>query len=100
VNDLFVGDLSDGDRLVYVNNVLKGKLLESGALVTQAKNNSKAQFAASPTLDNVLLDAIMGGLEAHQAMSKQALDSATVRAGLKSILLGPAQLYEALRGQF
>jgi type I restriction enzyme R subunit len=30
-------------------------------------------------------------------MSRQALDSAKVRAGLKEILLGPAQLYEALR---
>ncbi|GJH36381.1 hypothetical protein CBA19CS91_26510 [Paraburkholderia hospita] len=30
-------------------------------------------------------------------MSKQALDSERVRDGLKDILLGPAQLYEALR---
>lgn len=41
----------------------------------------------------------MDALEAHQTMSRQALDSSKVRAGLKSILLGPAQLYEALRGQ-
>jgi hypothetical protein len=26
VNDLFEGDLTDDDRLIYVNNVLKGKL--------------------------------------------------------------------------
>jgi type I restriction enzyme R subunit len=30
-------------------------------------------------------------------MSTQALDSERVRKGLKDILLGPAQLYEALR---
>jgi len=99
VNDLFEGQLTDDDRLVYVNNVIKGKLLESDALVTQAKNNTKSQFANSPTLDEVLLDAIMDTLEAHQTMSRQALDSAKVRAGLKSILLGPAELYEALRSQ-
>jgi type I site-specific restriction-modification system R (restriction) subunit len=29
VNDLFEGDLTDDDQLVYVNNVIKGKLLES-----------------------------------------------------------------------
>ena len=29
VNDLFTGDLSDDDRLVYVNNVLKAKLLSA-----------------------------------------------------------------------
>ena len=30
-------------------------------------------------------------------MSKQALDSERVRTGIKAILLGPAQLYEALK---
>ena len=97
VNDLFDGELTDDDQLVYVNNVIKGKLMESEELVIQARNNSKSQFAASPTLDDQLMNAIMDALAAHQTMSKQALDSATVRAGLKEILLGPAQLYEALR---
>jgi type I restriction enzyme R subunit len=97
VNGLFDGDLTDDDQLVYVNNVLKGKLLESPELVTQAKNNTKAQFAASPTLETQLLSAIMDALSAHQAMSKQALGSSRVREGLKDILLGPGQLYEALR---
>jgi type I restriction enzyme R subunit len=97
VNGLFDGDLTDDDQLVYVNNVLKGKLLESPELVTQAKNNTKAQFAASPTLESQLLSAIMDALSAHQAMSKQALGSSRVREGLKDILLGPGQLYEALR---
>lgn len=99
VNDLFEGQLTDDDRLVYVNNVIKGKLLESDALVTQAKNNTKSQFASSPTLDEAILDAVMDALDAHQTMSRQALDSAKVRAGLKSILLGPAELYESLRSQ-
>ena len=97
VNDLFDGELTDDDKLVYVNNVLKGKLLESAELVQQAMNNSKGQFANSPDLDAELLNAIMDALTAHNAMSKQALDSERVRSGLKSILLGPAGLYEALR---
>ena len=29
VNDLFEGDLTPGDKLVYVNDVIKGKLMES-----------------------------------------------------------------------
>ena len=41
----------------------------------------------------------MSALEAHTAMSTQALSSETVREGLKDVLLGPAQLYEALREQ-
>ena len=97
VNDLFDGELTDDDKLVYVNHVLKGKLLESDQLVQQAMNNSKGQFANSPDLDSELLNAIMDALTAHNTMSKQALDSERVRSGLKSILLGPAGLYEALR---
>lgn len=41
MNDLFEGDLSDQDKLVYVNNVIKGKLLESDTLRQQAANNTK-----------------------------------------------------------
>jgi type I restriction enzyme R subunit len=40
VNDLFDGDLSDQDKLVYVNDVIKGKLLESETLRQQAANNT------------------------------------------------------------
>ena len=84
-------------QLVYVNNVIKGKLLESEELVKQAANNTKEQFANSPTLSQEILNAIMDALAAHSTMSKQALDSERVREGLKDVLLGPAQLYEALR---
>jgi type I restriction enzyme R subunit len=97
VNDLFQGDLTDQDKLVYVNHVIKGKLLESVTLRQQAANNTKEQFANSPDLKTELLNAIMGAFEAHTTMSKQALDSDKVRNGLKEILLGPAQLYEALK---
>lgn len=99
VNDLFEGDLTDDDKLVYVNNVLKGKLLESDVLVQQAANNTKEQFANSPDLSNELMNAIMDAFTAHTTMSKQALNSEKVRHALKDILLGPAQLYEALREQ-
>jgi type I restriction enzyme R subunit len=97
VNDLFEGELTDNDRLVYVNNVIKGKLLESHILVQQAANNTKEQFANSPDLSNELMNAIMDALAAHNTMSKQALESEKVRNGLRNILLGPARLYEALR---
>ncbi|MFM8330905.1 MAG: type I restriction endonuclease subunit R [Candidatus Methylumidiphilus sp.] len=97
VNDLFEGELTEDDRLVYVNNVIKGKLLESKTLAQQAANNTKEQFANSPDLSNELLNAIMDAFAAHSTMSKQALDSEKVRSGLRDILLGPARLYEALR---
>ena len=97
VNDLFEGELTDDDKLVYVNNVLKGKLLESDLLHQQAMNNTKEQFANSPDLASEIMNAIMDALAAHGSMSKQALGSDRVRTGLKDVLLGPAGLYEALR---
>ncbi len=97
VNDLFEGDLTDQDKLVYVNDVIKGKLLESEKLRQQAASNSKEQFANSPDLKNEIMSAIMAALEAHTTLSTQALDSETVRAGIKDVLLNHAGLYESLR---
>ena len=99
VNDLFQGDIKDDDKLIYVNNVLKGKLLQSDTLSQQATNNTKEQFASSPDLAQAIMDAIIDAFDAHSSMSKQALDSEQVRDGLKDVLLGPAQLYEALKAK-
>ena len=76
---------------------IKTKLLESKILVQQASSNTKEQFASSPDLDEAVSNAIMDALNAHTAMSKQALDSERGRLGLKEILLGPGQLWETLR---
>ena len=96
LNDLFTGDLSDNDQLSYAMTV-KGKLLDNQVLVQQAANNLKEQFSTSPALSKAVLAAIMDAFETHAAMSKQALDSQAVQEGLKDALLGPGQLYEALR---
>ena len=99
VNDLFEGDLTPGDKLVYVNDVIKGKLMESEKLAEQALNNTKEQFDNSPDLDKELEGAIINALEAHSAMSKQALDSPALRADLKAVLLGAGRLWEGLRAK-
>jgi type I restriction enzyme R subunit len=97
VNELFDGELTDQDKLVYVNHVIKGKLLESETLRQQATNNTKEQFANSPDLKHALLNAIMDALDAHTAMSTQALNSAQIQNGMKDILLNHAGLWESLR---
>jgi len=99
VNELFEGELTDDDKLIYVNNVIKGKLMESEILAEQAANNTKEQFANSPDLANEILSAIMNALEAHTTMSKQALGSEKIRHGLRDILLDHAGLYEDLRSK-
>ena len=74
-----------------------GKLLESETLQQQATNNTKEQFANSPDLKNELLNAIMGALDAHNAMSTQALNAPAVQSGMTDILLNHARLWETLR---
>lgn len=97
VNDLFVGDLTPGDKLVYVNDVIKGKLMESGKLAEQALNNTKEQFANSPDLASEIMGAVMDALAAHTEMSKQALESEELRSDMKDVLLGAGRLWEGLR---
>lgn len=97
VNDLFDADVTENDKLVYVNNVLKGKLMESETLQQQARNNTKEQFASSPDLQSELTNAIIAALDAHNLMSSQALNSPKVQDGLKKILLDHANLYEDLK---
>ncbi|HEX8275684.1 MAG TPA: DEAD/DEAH box helicase family protein [Longimicrobiaceae bacterium] len=99
VNDLFSGDVSEQDKLVYVNDVLKGKLLESEILVQQAASNRKEQFANSPDLMPTLQKAVMNAFDAHTAMSTQALNSDAVLRGLLDILLNHTDLYESLRSR-
>jgi len=99
LNDLFGGELSDGDKVTYVRSVIRGRLMESPTLRQQAAANSKEQFANSPDFGTELMDAIIGALDAHQAMSSQALNSSTVRDGIKDVLLNHTNLWEDLRKQ-
>jgi type I restriction enzyme R subunit len=43
------------------------------------------------------MDAIISALDAHQAMSSQALGSASIRDGMKAVLINQTGLYEELR---
>ncbi|GEK69718.1 type I restriction enzyme, R subunit [Paracoccus denitrificans] len=95
MNDLFIG-VTDNDQLSYAM-AIKGKLVENETLSQQAGSNQKEQFDNSPLLKAAIMDAVIDALDAHSAMSRQALESPTIQAGLKAALMGPGRLYEALR---
>jgi type I restriction enzyme R subunit len=99
LNDLFEGELTDSDKLLYVDRVIKEKLLESKILVKQARTNTKEQFAGSPDLGAEVESAIMDALDAHTAMSTQALESKSVQREMVNILLNCSHLYEDLRAR-
>jgi type I restriction enzyme, R subunit len=91
LHELFEGELADLDKPVHVNNVIKGKRLESERLKQPAAINTKEQFANSPDLKAELPNAIIGALDAHTLMRTQALKSSAVLGGLKDILLNQVQ---------
>jgi type I restriction enzyme R subunit len=66
-------------------------------LVRRRSPSRQQQFATSPDLNTELLNAIMGALDAHNAMSTRTLNSREVQQGLKEILLNHSELYERLR---
>lgn len=98
VNELFGADTTDGDKLSWLNSQ-REKLLESEVLAQQAANNSKEQFANSPDLTRVFIDALIDSHSAQSSLSLQALNSEQIQREVLNLLLGPARLYEALRGQ-
>jgi len=97
LNYLFEGQLTDSDKLVYVNNVLKGQLLESELLQQQAASNSKEQFANSAELQSELTNSIINALDAHPAMGSKALNNPALQLAFMDLLLNQAELWEGLR---
>lgn len=96
LNDLFEGELTDGDRVAFAESI-RSKMMESATLRAQAAANTREQFGNSPNLREELLNAIIATMEAHGSMSRQALNSEAVQAGLLAVLLGPGALWEGLR---
>ncbi len=84
VNDLFEGDLSNADRVAYVDHVV-GKLMENDTLASQAQHNTKEQFALG-AFDQVFLDTIIEGLDHYQAMASQVLSNDAVKARFSTLV--------------
>jgi len=97
LNDLFLGDLSDGDKVSFFEG-LRMKMLESEALQEQAMANGEAQFANSPSLHDEMMKAAMDGDAAHQALVVQFLNSEAVQAQMLALMLAKGGLWKALRG--
>jgi hypothetical protein len=52
VNSLFEGELTEGEKLEYVNNIIMGKLLESKILQQQALNSQEIREGIKDILLN------------------------------------------------
>ena len=97
LNELFTGELSDEDKVVYVGTVIRTKLLENKELQQQALSNNREQFSNSPDLVRAHQNAIMDAWDAHQEMSTQALNNPDLQRKMLELLLGGFSLWEGLR---
>lgn len=97
INDLFEGDLTDGDKVTFVTE-LETKLVESEKLREQAQANTKDQFANSPDLQEEGMNATIELMEAHEKMGKQMLnDNALLRTVIAAIVK-QGGLWDGLQG--
>lgn len=85
VNELFEGDLTEADRVAYVDHVV-GKLLEKEQLAEQARSNTKEQFSLGRFARD-LQDTVIEGLDNYKSMASQVLSNDKVRERFAALVL-------------
>ena len=99
LNQLFSVDLPDREKVDYVANVIKGKILDSRKLQKQARKVSKEELRRSPDLWLTSQNAYMDALEAHSSMSRQAINNIYIQEKVINLLIDNFNLWEDLRKQ-
>ena len=103
-------EAAEGSPLTALNRIpgLRQLVLLTGLALAIAAGVTAAFYVREPgyamLFSNVsqqeageIMNAVMDALAAHSEMSKQALESAQLRADMKDVLLGPGKLWEGLR---
>ncbi|WP_020171105.1 type I restriction endonuclease subunit R [Gordonia polyisoprenivorans] len=86
INDLFSGDHPESSVRNVVTHI-KDRLEENENLQQQAKNNSLAQFSASPDIDIAFVDAVIGAMDSSTDLSVQILNNKDLAQKLLGELL-------------
>ena len=85
MNELFSGDLTDQDKINYINTV-KDKVMENDAVMQQLQTNSKEQ-AMLGDFPVAVTDAIIGTMDAHNTLATQALSEDKIQKGFAKLIL-------------
>ena len=86
INDMYAGDHPESSVSTVITH-LKDRLEESETLQQQAKNNTMAQFAASPDLQQEFTDAVLGAMDSSADLSTQILNNPDIFQKLLSELI-------------
>lgn len=93
INDLFAGDHPDSSVRNVVTHITD-RLQENENLQKQAKNNTLAQFSASPDIGDAFVDAVIGTMDSSADLSTQILNNPDLAKRLLGELL--PGIYRAL----
>lgn len=85
MNEIFEGELSEGDLLNYANT-LRDKILENETLAQQAAVNPLHLFKVSPDFEPAVQDAVVECFDKNQAMTRQILSNEHVMRGMTALL--------------
>ncbi len=87
LNDLFDdGTLTEADKVGMFQHVA-GKMMENAEINKQAKANTKSQFMHSPTIGNVLIDALVAAMDSYQAMGKKVFQDKAAMDRFQAMLV-------------
>ena len=85
MNELFVGDFTEGDFLNYARTVA-GRVRENDRVMEQIATNTQDRAMLGDYPDAVL-DAVIGSMETHTDLATQVLSNEQVRRGFARVLL-------------
>jgi type I restriction enzyme R subunit len=94
INNLFSGDHPDSSVRNVVTHI-KDRLEDSEVLQQQAKNNTLAQFSASPDLKAEFVNAVMGAMASSEDLSTQILNNPEISDKVRGELF--PVIYKALQ---
>lgn len=97
MNKIFDGDVSERTQTIYIQDVLKRRLLESEVLIRQARANRKEQFRISPDLVRSVRNLVTEAYDTHEQLSLEILESHSKLEALLDRLVESEGLYEGLR---
>src|SRR5438046_2027730 len=95
MNDIFEGELSDADKVAYVQHIA-GKMMENKTLAQQAAQNTKQQFGMGD-FNAILMDNVIDGMDKYQSMAEQVMASEKVKQEFAKIVLDV--VYDGLKAK-
>ncbi len=96
MNEIFDGGAFTHSDIGSLSEHIARKMLENPTIAAQVRNNTPQQVAASPALENGLIDAILGAQDSYADLTGQLLGAKDKREAFMKNLIGLVYLLSDL----